>query len=265
LLEIRKLGSGVQVWIMRFPPVNAIGPDLLAELSAGLAALDGQDDITVVILGSGERVFSAGADAKWMADVVQSEGAQSLLTRFQGTMDHFRAVCAALRSSKALIVAALNGHTLAGGLELAAACDLRFCADDERIRIGVPEMKLFGVLPSGGGGTQYLVRLMGASRALDLILEAEPVTPARALEVGIVERLYPADELMARCEAFAQTVAGRAGRIGVAAAKRAVHHGAELSLADALVLDDAVHWDAMRRGGFIKGAEAFVEQYGKRL
>ena len=104
----------------------------------------------VVVLTSGLKVFSAGADATWMAGEVQRDGMDALVETFVRTMDRFRALSLRLRQSPLLVVAALNGHTLAGGLELAAACDLGFCADDERLRIGVPEMDLFGAMPSGG-------------------------------------------------------------------------------------------------------------------
>jgi enoyl-CoA hydratase/carnithine racemase len=118
------------------------------------------------------------------------------------------------------------------------------------------------VLPSGGGGTQYLSRLMGPGRTLDLLLEAEPVGPRRALEIGLVERVYPPNELIREAEAFAARIAERAGRIGINAAKRGILDAVELPLYEALEFDRAVHWDAMRRGGFIPGVEAFVERFG---
>jgi enoyl-CoA hydratase len=256
--------DGVEVWSMDFPPVNAIDPAFLDAFEARLREAEASESTSVVVVTSALRVFSAGADASWMAEVVQREGPQGLLARFNATMDRFRELCLALRRSDILFVAALNGHTLAGGLELAAALDLRFAADEDRIQIGVPEMKLFGVLPSGGGGTQYLSRLLGPSRCLDFVLEAEPCTPRRAYEMGIVQRLYAPDVLRAEAESFATRVAARAGRIGIAAAKRGILDAAELPLNQAVGLDRAVHWDAMRRGGFLPGVQAFVERFGRR-
>ena len=254
--------AGYEVWEMRFAPVNALAPELLDALEARIAAVLKEPDVSVVVLTSGLRVFSAGADATWIGKIVTEHGALRLLEEFKTNMDRFRELCLRMRRSDVLFVAALGGHTLAGGLELAVACDLRFAADHDRIQIGASEMKLFGVLPSGGGGTQYLSRLTGPGRALDLLLEAEPISPRRAMEIGLVERLYPAEELLAQSEAFAARISARAGRIGINAAKRGVLDAAELPLYEALEFDRSVHWDAMRRGGFIPGIEAFVERFG---
>lgn len=255
-------GDGHQTWRMQFAPVNALRPEFLDAFERSLDAALADEDVSVVVVTSGLRVFSAGADASWMGEVVKARGSQRLLEEFKQTMDRFRDLCLRMRRSELLFVAAVNGHALAGGLELAAACDVRFAADDERLKIGASEMKLFGVLPSGGGGTQYLSRLMGPARALDFLLEAEPCDPRRAWELGLVERLYPPDELVAEAQAFAARIAQRAGRVGVNAAKRAVLDAATLPLYEALELDRVVHWDSMRRGGFLPGVEAFVERFG---
>jgi enoyl-CoA hydratase len=255
--------GGVQTWVMAFEPVNAIGPAFLDEMDKALSAALTDESVSVIVLTSGLRVFSAGADAEWIGRVAREGGPAELLKVFNKTMDRFREVCVRMRRSSLLFIAAVNGHALAGGLELAAACDLRFAADHDRIRIGAPEMKLFGVLPSGGGGAQFISRLMGPARALDFLLEAESCSPARALQLGLVERLYPADQLVAEARAFGQRVAERAGRVGIGAAKRSVTEGATLPIYDGLDLDHVVHWDSMRRGGFLPGIAAFVDKHGK--
>lgn len=256
--------AGVETWTLGFPPVNALEPELLSALDAAITAADADESVSVVVLTSGLRVFSAGADAKWMASVVESEGVDALLGRFKQAMDRFRDVCLRIRRSPVLFIAALGGHALAGGLELAAACDLRFAADEERIQIGASEMKLFGVLPSGGGGSQFLSRLMGPSTALAFILRAEPCSPREALQLGLVDRLFEPASLIEECQAFAGAVAGKAGRVGVNAAKRAILDGASLPLYEAMELDRSVHWDAMRRGGFLPGVADFVARFGRR-
>ncbi len=255
-------GDGWQAWTMQLRPVNAISPEFLGALEQAVLDAESDESVAVVVLGSGLRVFSAGADAAWMATTVAELGPEGLLSAFMATMDRFRAVCAAMRRSPVLFVAALGGHTLAGGLELAAACDLRFAADDERLQLGVPEMDLFGAMPSGGGGVQYLARLMGPSRALAFVLEAKPVSPREAYGLGLVDRLVPAAELTQAAHAFAAQVASKAGRVGVAAAKRAILDGAEMPLTRALEADREIHWDAMRRGNFLRGVDAFVTRYG---
>lgn len=254
--------AGVQTWTLGFAPVNAISPEFLSALETALTTAEADPSVSVVVIASGLRVFSAGADAKWMKQVAEDEGSSGLLERFNETMDRFRALCVRMRASDLLFIAALGGHTLAGGLELAAACDLRFAADEDRIQVGATEMKLFGVMPSGGGGTQFLARLMGPSRALLFLLDAEPATPKQAAALGIVDRLFEPERLLEETRAFALRTAQRAGRIGVAAAKRLALDGAELPLSDALAFDHDVHWDSMRRGNFLPGVDAFVKKFG---
>ncbi|SDI22099.1 enoyl-CoA hydratase [Sinosporangium album] len=262
-LHVRS-ADGVQTWLMEFPPVNAIDPAFLDSLESALDEAERDESVSAVVLGSALRVFSAGADATWMSETVGEIGTAGLVEVFNRTMDRFRRLCVRIRRSDLLVVAAMDGHTLAGGLELAAACDLRVAADDDRIKIGVPEMDLFGALPSGGGGSQFLARLMGPARALRFILEAKPVTPSQARDLGIVEELCDSGGALERAETFAGQVAAKAGRIGVAAAKRSILDGADLPLSDAMLLDRAVHWDAMRRGNFPAGVEAFTRTYGRR-
>ncbi|MHA6631660.1 enoyl-CoA hydratase/isomerase family protein [Pseudonocardia sichuanensis] len=263
LVEVR-VEQGYRVWTLGAPPVNALSPELLSDVGEALDDAVADENTAVIVLTSGLKVFSGGADASWMAAEVQRDGIDALVETFVRTMDRFRGLCLRLRQSPLLVVAALNGHTLAGGLELAAACDLRFCADDERLRIGVPEMDLFGAMPSGGGGVQFLARIMPPSRALDFVLEAKPVSPQRAYDNALIDRLYPAAELLAATERFAADVAGKAGRIGVAAIKRAVLGGVELPMYEAQELDRALHWDAVRRGNFRRGVQSFVDHFASR-
>lgn len=256
--------DGVQVWEMGVAPVNALGAELLEPMEQALAAAIDDATVSVVVVTSGLKVFSGGADASWMAETVEAHGLDHLLASFNHTMDRFRALCVGLRRSELLSIAAINGHALAGGLELAAACDLRFAAAEERIKLGVSEMKLFGVLPSGAGGAQFIARLLGPAKALDFILRADNVSPHEALDMGLVERLYPAEELLSATIAFGQQLAGQAGRIGINAAKRSVLDASTLPVYDGLDVDRLVHWDAMRRGGFLPGVAAFVEQFASR-
>jgi enoyl-CoA hydratase/carnithine racemase len=259
-LAVADHGS-VRRWTMGLAPVNAINAEMLDAFEAALEAAEAEPAVAAVVLDSGLKVFSAGADATWMAQAVERIGLEGLLEDFNATMDRFRAVCLRLRRAPFLVVAALDGHALAGGLELAAACDLRFCADSEKLRLGVPEMDLFGCLPSGGGGAQFLARLLGPSRALEFILSAKPISPARAHEIGLVDRLCLAGQAGPEALEFAREVAGKAGRIGVSCAKQAIFGAGELPLSSALPLDGVLHWDTMRRGNFLAGVEAFARRY----
>jgi enoyl-CoA hydratase len=253
--------ESVRQWTMQLAPVNAINAEMLDAFEAALDDASNDQRVAAVVLDSGLKVFSAGADATWMAQTVESIGRQGLLEDFNATMNRFRAVCLRLRQAPFLVIAALGGHTLAGGLELAAACDLRFCVDNPGLRLGVPEMDLFGCLPSGGGGAQFLARLLGPSRALEFILSAKPINPSRAFEIGLVDRLCPAGQAESEALEFAREVAGKAGRIGVTCAKQAIFGAGELPLSAALPLDSVLHWDTMRRGNFLTGVEAFAKRY----
>jgi enoyl-CoA hydratase len=258
-------GAGIQTWKMNFAPVNQLNAITLGLLADAVKNATDDSSIAAVVLTSAKRVFSAGADASEMAGIAARFGRGSgLVDQFNKTMDTFRELCMAIRRAPFLVIAALNGHTLAGGLELAAACDLRFVADSDKIQIGVPEMDLFGALPSGGGGAQFLARLMGASRALQFILDAKPISPKAAYAAGLADRLCPPAVLLNEAEAFASAVAKKAGRIGVAAAKSAVLGGVELPLFDALQYDRSIHWDAMRRGNFVSGVANFTERFGSK-
>lgn len=261
LLEISEAG-GVQTWRMVNAPVNAVTTELLNALEVAIADVTARDDIAVVVLASGLRVFSGGADAGWMAKTVGEIGGLGLLEAFNVTMDQFRAVCLSLRQLPALVIAAIDGHAIAGGLELAVACDLRFCSDSHKVQLGVPEMDLFGAMPTGAGGVQYMTRLMGAGKALEFVLEAKPIAPAQAYQRGLVERLVTAGEVVQTAEAFGAEVAAKAGRIGVNAAKRSMLDGAHLPLVEALERDRTIHWDAMRRGNFLRGVADFVARFG---
>jgi len=253
--------DSVRRWTMRLAPVNAINAEMLDAFEAALDDAETDGNVAAVVLDSGLKVFCAGADATWMAQTAAAIGPAGLLEDFNATMDRFRAVCLRLRQAPFLVIAALDGHALAGGLELAAACDLRFCGDNGRLQLGVPEMDLFGCMPSGGGGAQFLTRLLGPSRALEFILSAKSVSPARAYEMRLVDRLCLAGQAWSEALEFAREVAGKAGRIGVSCAKRAIFDGGELPLGSALQLDGELHWDTMRRGRFLAGVEAFTARY----
>jgi len=262
-LAVEDHGS-VQLWRMQLAPVNAINAQMLDGFAAALDAAEANNSVAVIVVASGLRVFSAGADASWMAEAAERLGLQGLLADFNATMDRFRSVCVRLRNAPFLTIAAVRGHALAGGLELAAACDLRFCSDSDRIRLGVPEMDLFGCLPSGGGGAQFLTRALGPSRALEFILSAKPVSPSKALAMGLVDRILADSDVDTTALEFATEVAKKAGRIGVTCAKRAVFGAGELPLAVAMEVDAVLHWDTMRRGNFLSGVKAFASQYASK-
>jgi enoyl-CoA hydratase len=145
-------------------------------------------------------------------------------------LERFHEIFLAMNRSGALFVAALNGSAMGGGCELALACDVRLMAEGD-FGIGQPEI-LFG-FPPGGGGTQRLARLLGSAKALRLILDGGPLSPAEALQLGLIDELVARDALLERAIALGARLGARP-KAGVAACKRAVYEGGSLPLADGL-------------------------------
>jgi enoyl-CoA hydratase len=153
-------------------------------------------------------------------------------------------------------IAALNGNAAGGGCELSLACDFRLMADGP-YRYGLPETGV-GIIP-GAGGTQRMARLLGTARALDLVLHGTLLTPAQALEVGLVHRVYPPSEFRAEVARFAENLAARAP-IALAAAKRAIRAGAEQPrLEDGLAIEQEEFGRTMRSKDAAGAMRAWLE------
>jgi enoyl-CoA hydratase len=150
-------------------------------------------------------------------------------------LERFHEILLGMNRCEAVFVAALNGSAMGGGCELALSCDARLMAEGD-FGIGQPEI-LFA-FPPGGGGTQRLARLLGSARALRLVLDGGPLTPAAAAELGLVDEVVPAGELLDRALAVAERLGARPKQ-AIGAAKRAVYEGGSLPLADGLRLERA--------------------------
>jgi enoyl-CoA hydratase len=196
--------------------LNALNLETLEELKDYFTAVQSDPETKVVIVtGAGEKAFVAGGDLSVMAPLdpmparASARLAQSVLNLIeQGTRP---------------VIAAVNGYALGGGCELAMACDIRIAA--ETARFGQPEVNL-GIIP-GWGGTQRLPRLVGKGRALELLLTGEMIDAAEALRIGLVNRVVPADRLLAEARALAARIAGK-GQVAVRLAKEAVVNGLEM-------------------------------------
>ena len=171
------------------------------------------------------RVVGGLRRAPAMEQLLQRTPASGLIA-----LERFHEILLAMNRSGAVFVAALNGSAMGGGCELALACDLRLMAEGD-FAIGQPEI-LFG-FPPGGGGTQRLARLLGSGRALRLVLDGGPLSPADALKVGLVDELVARPALLDRAIAVASRLGAR-HKAAVAACKRAVYEGGSLPLADGL-------------------------------
>ena len=211
------------VTLQRPDVLNALNFALLDELAATLESLDDNPDCRcIVITGSGERAFAAGADIKELA----AQTAVSLTAD-----DDFRHWNRIGRIRKPLI-AAVRGVALGGGCELAMACDMIVAADDARF--GQPEIKL-GVMP-GAGGTQRLTRAIGKARAMELILTGRTMSAREAEAAGLLTRIVPAEATLQSALDLASEIAGQAP-LAAMAAKEAIKQADELSLEAGLALE----------------------------
>ena len=204
------------------PPANSYDPAFLEELDGAIGEVAGSGATVAVVASASEKFFSAGADVKGFLERGADEN-NAMVRRAHEVFNRFAA-------EAPVFVAEIAGHALGGGYEIALACDIRIAAEGS-YRIGLPEATL-GLLP-GTGGTQRLPRLIGRGRALELMLTGQPVSPQRAYELGMVDRLVPADQLDSEVDELATRLAGGAP-LALRAVKRAVHDGVDLPLADGL-------------------------------
>ncbi len=231
------------------PPVNSYEINFMRDLNAAIDAANADNEVKAVIMRSAsKKFFSAGADIKaFMKN--DTAGNMEMIHFGHATLDKMAA-------SPKIFIAAINGHALGGGLEIALACDLRFAAEG-KYRLGLPEVTL-GLLP-GNGGTQRLPRLIGANKALEMMITGEAVKPAEAHRLGIVNRLFPADKLQEETEAYAQKVAAGA-TLAIGQIKQAVYKGIEMELSDGLALERELIAELFESEDAVEGFTAFVEK-----
>jgi enoyl-CoA hydratase/carnithine racemase len=241
--------SGVGTITLDKPPANSYDIDYIRELGTAVEQVASTDDVKVAILRSAsEKFFSAGADVKRFHESAVEENMEMI------ELSH--RTLASIASIPKVFIAAINGHALGGGLEIPLACDLRFGGDGE-YRLGTPEVTL-GVLP-GNGGTQRLPRLIGWSRALDLMVTGRTVTPQEAHSLGILDRLFPAAELEEKTLEYAQALASGATK-AIGNIKLAVHRGLDSRLDDGLALERQLVRELFESDDGKEGIAAFAEK-----
>jgi enoyl-CoA hydratase/carnithine racemase len=204
------------------PPANSYDAGFLEELDQAIGQVAEAEVAVAVVRSASERFFSAGADVKAFLERSADDN-MVMCRRAHQVLDRFAA-------EAPLFVAAIAGHALGGGYEIALACDIRVAAEG-RYRIGLPEVTL-GLLP-GTGGTQRLPRLIGRGRALELMTTGRTVTPAEAERLGMVDRLVPAGGFDQAVADLAASLAGGAP-LAVAAITRVVNDGLDRPLPEAL-------------------------------
>lgn len=245
-LEIR---DGIAFLTLNRPKVlNALNAATLKELGLAIDTIRSDNSVRAAIFtGAGEKAFAAGADIQELAQANAIEG-RALALRGQGI---FRS----LETCGKPIIACVNGFALGGGCELALACHLRIAS--ETARFGQPEVKL-GLIP-GYGGTQRLARLVGKGVALQMILTGDMVSAADALRIGLVNEVVAPDQLMARGEAVARTIAGMAP-IAIRYSLEAVDQGYDLPLEEALSFEAALFGLTCGTADKAEGTAAFLEK-----
>lgn len=228
------------------PKMNALDAQVQAELIEVARQATVRDEVAAVVVWGGERVFAAGADVKEMADM----GYAQMLRHGHLLQDFTRAIASIPKPT----VSAITGFALGGGLELALATDLRFCA--ENAKLGQPEIAL-GIIP-GAGGTQRLARLVGPAKAKDLIFTCRFVEADEALRIGLVDEVLPADAVYDRAVAWAaQFVGGPA--LALRAAKDVIDRGLEVDLQTALEYERVGFTGLFATQDQADGMRSFVE------
>ena len=219
-----EVADGVATIRLDRPKMNAISIQVQQELTAVVAEVVERDDVKAVVLTGGERVFAAGNDVKEMADMSHTD-----MVKRSGPLQ--AAVTAVARIPKP-VVAAVNGYALGGGCELALAADVRVAG--ERTVMGQPEV-LLGIIP-GAGGTQRLSRLVGPSKAKDIIFTGRFVKADEALAIGLVDKVVPDESVLEEATAWARQFAGAAS-YAVRAAKESIDRGLEVDLDTGLEIE----------------------------
>jgi len=236
------------VTINRPEKLNAMNRKVMAELFDCFQSLQTDPAVRVVILtGSGERAFVAGADIKELAVQGPMEGKETALFG--------QRVLSLIENLGKPVIGAINGLALGGGCELAMACTLRIAA--EGARFGQPEVKI-GIIP-GYAGSQRLPRLVGKGRALELILTGEPISAAEAHRIGLVNQVVPAAELMTAAEKLAQKIIANAPQ-AVRFAIEAVNRGLEMPAAEGQVLEATLFGLCCTTADMKEGTRAFLEK-----
>jgi enoyl-CoA hydratase len=248
-LTLSREPDGVALLHIDRPPANSYNRLFIDTLNTLVDEIRFDDGIKgVVVVSDLPKFFSAGADINMFRETSPMQRAMTIL--------HMHEVLQKVERTPKVFVAAIGGHTLGGGLEIALACDFRFVAEGE-YRIGLPEVTL-GLLP-GNGGTQRLQRLIGRAKGLHLTLTGEAVGPQQALDLGIAERLFPADKLHDEAIAYVRKLATSAS-FAVGNIKIASKAGIELPLEGALAFEREALWSVFASEDAAEGLAAFKEK-----
>jgi len=247
LLYEKADGIGI-VTLNRPASLNALNGEVFTELYELFQEIEHDAEVRVVIItGSGPKAFVAGSDITEMAPQTSVE--------INGFVEKVRKASDRIYTLSKPTIAAINGYALGGGCELAMCCDLRIAS--EKARFGQPEINL-AVIP-GGGGTQRLTRLIGMTRAKELLYTGDMIDAQTALSMGLVNKVVPLDSLMNEAKEMAKKLLTKSGRI-LSLIKTAVNSGASMSLPDALDLEAQCFALCFATEDQKEGMKAFMEK-----
>jgi enoyl-CoA hydratase/carnithine racemase len=239
--------GGVATLRLDRPKMNALNAQMQEEIRAAAGEASARDDVKAVVVYGGERVFAAGADVKEMAQMSYVD----MVARSGALQSSFGSVAAIPKP----VVAAVTGYALGGGCELALCADVRFAAEDAVL--GQPEI-LLGIIP-GAGGTQRLARLVGPSKAKDIIFTGRFVPADEALAIGLVDRVVPAAQVYDEAVGWARQFTGAATH-ALRAAKESVDQGLEVDLQTGLAIERQQFAALFATEDRSIGMTSFVEQ-----
>lgn len=247
-LIIEKENNCAIIYINRPKALNAINLDVLKEMERAVDELDADPEVKVVIItGSGEKSFVAGADIVWMYNMDQPG-----CRKFAAYGEY---VLRKLELLEKPVIAAVNGFALGGGCELAMACDIRLAS--EKAVFAQPEVGL-GVIP-GFGGTQRLPRLVGEGRAKELTYTCDIIKADEAYRIGLVNHVYPAEELMEQAKKMAQKIIKKAP-LAVGYAKHAINKGMQCDLDTGMAIEADMFGNCAATKDKAEGMGAFIEK-----
>ena len=253
---LEKKGLIAVATINRPKALNALNSEVLTDLDELVSAVKADADIRALVITGHEGLFTAAGDEKSFvagADI----GEMSTLTKEGGEAfgKHGNDVFRAIETLPIPTIAAVNGFALGGGCELSMACDIRICADTAVF--GQPETGL-GITP-GFGGTQRLARLVSPGMAKQLIYTAKNIKADEAYRIGLVNAVYPLDELLPAAEKLAETIAKNAP-IAVRACKQAINEGLQVDMDKAIVIEEKLFGSCFQSADQIEGMSAFLEK-----
>ena len=235
------------ITINRPKALNALNSEVLKELNATLDAVDLENTRALVLTGAGEKSFVAGADIAEMSTLTKAEG--EAFGKIGN--DVFRKI----ETFPIPVIAAVNGFALGGGCEIAMSCDIRLCSDTAIF--GQPEVGL-GITP-GFGGTQRLARLIPVGKAKEIIYGAVNIKADEAYRLGLVNSVYPLEELLPAAKKLAAKIAKNAPR-AVRACKQAINEGLDLDMDQAIVLEEKLFGSCFETEDQREGMQAFLEK-----